>query len=308
MCLQRLRLIAGSGQCAACRYVVGLRSGERACFGSRARGITLAIRNQRPAPFICHVGFACIVAPLILGEESGTLTFGPYCPAEAPDALESDFIDGLAAIGKPGLTRSPVPLHDVRIVPVSAIPAIAEWAVEKILRLWQEVKSRSAEPPPEEHAEQPRQRKTKPQLRGQSRFVSSDPYQANTIAAALAGGKKSQAQALRARRCRKTKSTKTAIFQKRARAIALCAAVIEACENAVSRQEDDLRTISRNGRASAVGTKRTSIAVGNNEIFEGYCPISFPSSRASVIPAKAGIQAVQQAAHFGMHGFPLSRE
>ena len=56
--------IAGVGQCAACRHVHDLPGGVMACRGSRIKASLEALRDGLATPFLCHMGFPCVAAPV----------------------------------------------------------------------------------------------------------------------------------------------------------------------------------------------------------------------------------------------------
>jgi AraC-like DNA-binding protein len=219
-------LRAGVHRCEACRYIAGLRGGRDACHKSRARARELALPHDLITPFICHAGFACVLAPMRLDDAAATVTFGPFCPEEVPETIESDFLAALGKLGKHGFEKSPVLLGDIRLAPVSSVPAIAQWTVEKILASWEDEVA-FAQESEGALAVEPVGRKKAPRPK-----VSADPYHAHAIAAALAGGKRAQAHALVNAALSEVKGGRGGLMKKRARSVALCAAVLEACEDA----------------------------------------------------------------------------
>lgn len=211
--------VFGGQACSACAYVGSTPGGKPACEKSRAGAAAAAARSGMPRPFICHAGFACLCAPAPGG---AVLTFGPYCPAEQPESLATDFLAGLAALGEKEDTL-PVSLADIRVIPSSAVPALAEWTVEVLERLW--THHAAAEETPEEPKEESHHAR-RPKARGAK---VNDPYGAAAIAAALGGGAHDKARALfRAALSETAGGKRTAIGVKRARAIAAAAAVVEA--------------------------------------------------------------------------------
>ena len=127
--------IAGWGQCAACRHVHTLPNGGLACRLSRTAAAGMALRQQRPMPFVCHLGFACVAVPL-LPDEGFVMTLGPYCPMEEQRSLEDDIRAGFAALAGAGGEELPVALDDIHRSPATAVPAVAAWAVEALRALW----------------------------------------------------------------------------------------------------------------------------------------------------------------------------
>jgi len=215
--------VFGMEPCSACAYVSSTPGGKPACDKCLAGAAAAAARSGMSRPFICHAGFACLCAPAPGG---AVLTFGPYCPAEQPESLATDFLAGLAALGEEAGTP-PVSLADVRIIPSSAVPALAAWTVEALEALWahQLASEQAPEEPEEEDRDETRRRPRTAK--------TADPYGAAAIAAALGGGAHHKARALfRAALSETTGGKKTAIAVKRARAVAAAAAVLEAAARA----------------------------------------------------------------------------
>lgn len=180
--------IVGWGQCGACRHVQSLPGGGTACRLSRTTAANMALRQRRPMPFICHLGFACVSAPVLPGEKF-VMTFGPFCPMEEQRSLEADIRAGFENLLGRDLEDVPVSLDDIHRSPAASVPAIAEWTMEAIQALWDSAPDQSAsEPVPEEPAMAVRRRATSREA------VAAGPVPA--IVAALAGGSFQQARAL----------------------------------------------------------------------------------------------------------------
>ena len=180
----------GFGQCAACRHVAGLAGGAAACRASRREGSQVAQERGRPASFVCHMGFGCVAVPALADAAGFVLTLGPYCPAEEPRALEAAALRGLEDLEAAPGDSFPVSLADIRIVPVAAIPAIAEWTVEVLDSLWRAAHAPTDEVPESDgdvESARPLRRRASPAL---------DAYHASDIAAALMGGDQPRARAL----------------------------------------------------------------------------------------------------------------
>ncbi len=221
------------GHCAACRYVAQLPGGAGACRASREPAAATALRRHTPTAFICHLGFACIVAPVFPDPDLGfTMTFGPYCPAEEPHSLDADVWAGLSALRGPESDLAdelPISLDDVHVVPANAVPEILEWTLDELAMNWEKCQSAVAASEPvaalRAAPERPRRRAR--------RMAQGDPYQAGAIAAALAGGKQDQARALVRAALSETQSPRRArLAVRRARTVGLVAAVLEAAERA----------------------------------------------------------------------------
>lgn len=180
---------AGWGQCDACRHVRELPGGGMACRLSRMTASTMAVRQQRPIPFVCHLGFACVSAALLPGE-GYVMTLGPYCPMEEQRSLEEDVRAGLDAL-QPGTPEPdlPVTLADIHRSPAAAVPAVAEWIVEAVRAAWEAQRAaeiRAEAEPPLRPAEVAQGTSRAPQRRPP---VAGD---AESIAALLAAGSRKE--------------------------------------------------------------------------------------------------------------------
>lgn len=221
-----------SGQCAVCKAVSGLPHGAQACRASRTQGAVSAMERGTAAAFVCHMGFGCVSAHALPDAAPGfVLTLGPFCPAEEPRALETAVRRGfeeLDAAPEDDLTET---LSDIRIVPSSAVPELAHWTVDVLAELWraadvQAVDDATDEPPYlDELAAQGKRR-------GRSPFPT--PYHANDIAAALLGNDQDRARALVRSVLAESGSggKRWGIGARRARMLAMAAAVVEACAQA----------------------------------------------------------------------------
>ncbi len=126
--------VAGCGTGAeACAYVHTLPWGPQACRRSREKHARAALKRGRPVPFLCHMGFACVAAPALPEtEDNHILTFGPYCPAETPKALQRDAMDGLARLEQLERKELPFSLEDIPLVPAEVVPEVSEWLGETL--------------------------------------------------------------------------------------------------------------------------------------------------------------------------------
>jgi AraC-like DNA-binding protein len=184
--------IVGWGQCGACRHVQSLPGGGTACRLSRTTAASMALRQRRPMPFICHLGFACVSAPVLPGENF-VMTFGPFCPMEEQRSLEADIQAGFENLLERKLDALPVSLDDIHRAPAASVPAIAEWCMEALQAAWEsETNAVAPELLPDEFVTVstpgPR-RRTAPR-----ETVAAGPVAA--IVAALAGGSFQQARSL----------------------------------------------------------------------------------------------------------------
>lgn len=214
------------GQCAACRYVANVHGGAEACRASRAAAESACLDRKAIWPFICHMGFACVAVPVF---EDYILTFGPFCPSEETRSLEQDALAGLHNLGHRDRhgqphTQVPASLSDIRLVPAATVPEIARWAVEELLRLPTkpiEAAPESSEPSPDQGRPRPR------------RTSKADPHNAAAIAASLASESQEEARKLVYAALVETESgQRVKAPVRRARAVAIVAAVLEAAERA----------------------------------------------------------------------------
>lgn len=127
--------IEGWGQCGACRHVQTVPGGNMACRLSRTAASVMALRQQRPIPFVCHLGLASVSAAL-LPDAGYVVTFGPYCPMEEQRSLEDDVRAGLGALTGEEPSELPVSLDDIHRPPANAVPAVVEWLVEAVRDAW----------------------------------------------------------------------------------------------------------------------------------------------------------------------------
>ena len=222
--------IYNNGKCQACQHVSTLPNGNRACRQSRVTAASMALRQNRPMTFLCHMGFACISVP-IPNCPGFLLTFGPYVPAEEHRSLEHDALQGLQYLldddeNLPLEGTFPVSLDDIHRTPADCVPTIAEWTAETLDDLWQkaerEVENEDAEVITEDDPTPATKR------RNTQKIV---PYAATDIAAALLGGNQPQARQLMQNNLAESQtSPRTKVALRRARTIAALAATLEAVE------------------------------------------------------------------------------
>lgn len=226
---QELR-VAGYGQCEACRHIQKFPEGRAGCRKARLAAGQAAARLLKPAPFICPLGFACLTAPALRDFNQGfTITLGPYCPIEGASVLERDAAAGFKTIsGQEPPDDFRDSLAHIYTAPPEAMAAIMEWTLEALASIGPV--EMEPEPLPETAAEA---EPAKAGGRRKRRAPLPDPYQAAPIAAALAGGKPGQARALIQAALAESRGAKrTRIGVRRARTLALAAAVLEAAERA----------------------------------------------------------------------------
>ena len=219
--------ILGWGQCAACQHVAGLEGGKAACRSSRLMASAATLRQARPMPFLCHMGFACVAVPAI-PEEGFVLTFGPYCPAEEARSLETDVLNGFSALAEETVEALPCELDDIHRAPAETVPAVAEWTAEAIAEQWHAAHEDAVEdeaPAGEEATAGTRKRGTGP--------VQRMEVLAGDIAAALASGNQPHVRhLLRAVLEEANRRARTRIGVRRARVVAVVSAAFEAAERA----------------------------------------------------------------------------
>ncbi|MBX3177622.1 MAG: helix-turn-helix domain-containing protein [Candidatus Hydrogenedentes bacterium] len=225
----------GWGQCAACRHVHEEAGGARACRLSRTTAASLAQRQDRPMPFVCHMGFACVSVPLIPGE-GYMLTLGPYCPMEEQRSLEDDVRAGLASLLEAPVDALPFALDDIHRPPSASVPAIAEWTLDSLRAAWAKWNANEPEaalPVPEPTA--PEKDSGKAARSGAARRERPDRESetAAAIAAALAAGSRRDARALLMGAIAETPGRgRAALDARRARVSALASAALEAVARA----------------------------------------------------------------------------
>ncbi len=169
-------LIAGWGHCGVCAHVNAIPAGERACRQSRRTGSMLAISQELPNNYPCHMGLGVVaISPESL--PGIVLTFGPYCPATEARGLESGACAGLSELLGEEVTELPFSLDDVHRTPKGALAVVAEWTVEALNREVERLNTPTAAPEPDR--ERP---SAKRPARPESRPVHEE------LAIALSGG------------------------------------------------------------------------------------------------------------------------
>lgn len=184
--------IVGWGQCGACRHVQSLPGGGLACRLSRSTAANMALRQKRPMPFVCHLGLACVSAPLLPGEQF-VMTLGPFCPMEEQRSLEADLLAGFSSLLGQEVDALPVSLDDLHRSPAAAIPAIAEWTMEALRVAWARAQELESEEPVTEEAVKS---VTRPSTTRTSPRGGLNGGTVQAIVAALAGGSFQEARAL----------------------------------------------------------------------------------------------------------------
>ena len=117
--------IQGWGACEVCKRVNKSSRGAAACCESRAKSALLAVQQNTPVTFVCHLGFTCISIAALNGYDY-VVTFGPYVPREISQEIAYDVTNGLAAI-EGDCEDEPPNLDDVCIIPAGSVSALAEW-------------------------------------------------------------------------------------------------------------------------------------------------------------------------------------
>lgn len=218
------------GDCAACKYVSGRPGGRDECQNSRLGPSSTALRQERPIPFVCHMGFGCISVPAYRGE-SYVLTFGPYIAAEEAQALEGGAKKGLSALTKVHVSDLPFRTDDIHRAPQKAIPAVAEWVFEALDALWKQHNAAEAiSESPEATAAQEERRK---KLSKKGASLEVDAYQASSMALLLADGNVSDVRdVLRSQLGEAHLGVRPKPAVRRARVLATLFAALEASERA----------------------------------------------------------------------------
>ncbi|MCX5757205.1 MAG: helix-turn-helix transcriptional regulator, partial [Candidatus Hydrogenedentes bacterium] len=195
----------------------------------RAAAATDALRRNEPTPFICHMGFACLAAPLLEPEFGLAITLGPYCPSEGAEALEPDARSGLRALDAHDRAQLPFLLRDIPVTSATVLPTILLWLREVLRAMW------DAAPADEdaEDAEPERTEAVAGRARRRIRKGLVDAYQAGPISAALSGAVQGKARELVAGVLSGGHApARRRLAAQRARAVALAAAVLETSEQA----------------------------------------------------------------------------
>ena len=225
--------VASCGACSeACAYVSRLPWGAQACRRSRESAGADATRRGKPIPFICHMGFSCVSISVHLGPAATAIvTLGPFCPSEAPDSLEPDAIRGLAKLDRTARQDLPFDLTDIPIASADAVPSVAEWLAED-LGAAARAASGDARGVTASRPEEGTERAAPTRVHAVSRPLR-DPYLASDIVAALAAGDQDQARAITRRLIEDVDSSGDRSPRlRRARAVAIVAAALEAAERA----------------------------------------------------------------------------
>lgn len=133
--------VAGSGSCSVCRLANSSEEGIAACRDSRGTAAAQALNRNRSVPVTCHLGLSCVAAPCVADSNvRSAITFGPFCPAEAPRGLEAivaERLDAIAIDERPNL-------DDIARVSADGVPILVEWTVDRLTALWQEVAGEEA--------------------------------------------------------------------------------------------------------------------------------------------------------------------
>lgn len=220
--------IVGWGVCRACRHIAEVPGGRAACRQSRISAASVALRQDRPVAFLCHMGFACVSAPLLAGE-GFVMTLGPYVPAGEAQSLEFDAINGLAALTGEHPDAFPEPLDDIHHAPAGAAPAVAEWTREGMEALF----AAQVSTPQAAEDEKALPEETAAPHRKKPRTHVLQAYAAAEIAAALAAGDITQARhLLHGTLAEIYTHRRVRIAVRRARILAAAAATLEAAERA----------------------------------------------------------------------------
>ena len=272
------RVVAATGPgCAACRHVTKMPGGRAACKGSRLPASLAAARRKRSVPFQCHMGFACLSAPVLPEVEPEiVLTLGPYCPAEAPHGLDEDVRKRLANLTGSAEPRLPFTLEDVRTAPASAMAALADWATASFQALWREHKAQDPDEARADEAESTVPDAAPPVRR--TRSMADVIREGGPLALALAAGDTKQARALFHDAITETEGgKKVRLPVRRGRALSLAGELLEGASRAgfdVERGWDRLTTC-----YEAIRAARNDAALVDS-LMEFYKALRPPKKRA----------------------------
>ncbi len=212
----------GLGHCDACAHVARHPWGKQTCRRSREPAARSALLHGRAAPFLCHMGFSCVSAGVTLDGVDVALTFGPYCPSEAPQALDDDVRRGLEALAREEVDDLPFALDDVPLVRAEALPLIAEWTAESLRAAYDASQPKQETPPAPVEAPPPSSSKAA------TRHVTKEPYDVTDVVTHLIAGNQDQARAAVYRLMAETGGSKRrAASAKRARLLGIVGAALE---------------------------------------------------------------------------------
>jgi AraC-like DNA-binding protein len=227
--------ISGWGQCEACEFVSKVPGGKQACRQSRQTVSSMALRQGRPLPFVCHLGLSCVSVPALKGE-GFVLTFGPYCPAEEARSLPFDTLAGLNALlenAEGGETHEalesfPVSLADIHRSPATAIPELAAWTAELLQQSWKAAQAESSYSEVEEKG--PTEIENPVTVKSGSKAVSKASGISDMVAVVAARDYKQARTLLKSDLLEAQRGKKFKADQASARAIAVLAALLEGLE------------------------------------------------------------------------------
>lgn len=177
--------VAGAGSCAACGCAASTVEGAAACRASRETAAKQALNRDRPVPLTCHLGLSCVAAPLINEPNARfAITFGPFCPTEAPEGLDAIVTEGLRAIGVDDAPN----LNDIARLSADGVPILVEWTIDRLTALWREA-TREDAPAPTVDVSPPAPESPRP-IKSRARVSGPSPI----IVVALASGDRASAR------------------------------------------------------------------------------------------------------------------
>lgn len=224
--------VLGWGSCAACRHVNAIREGRLSCRLSRTAAASAAAGQGRPIPFICHMGFACVSVPA-LPDSGFVLTFGPYCPAGEDQGLEYDARQGLSALLEDEVMVFPETLDDIHRAPAASVPAVADWTLDSLSRVWTECAAEETRAAETQETVEPPKTPDRPRKRKPTSPPHAFHYPAAEIAAALSRGEIPLARTLLKTALAEGKPRKRLkSAESRARVTAAVSAILEAATRA----------------------------------------------------------------------------
>ncbi len=174
--------------------------------------------------------FPCVAVPAVHDDpDAGMITFGPYCPAEAPGSLAGEALECLPNVAQTSFDALPFSVDDIPLAASAAIFSIAEWTAET---LTQQFRALVAFEDIAEPAESIEPATPPPGGRHYPRAVR-DPFQSADLLAALVSGDADRFRRLVAIVLdERGGPQRQSVALARGRALAMTGAILEAAERA----------------------------------------------------------------------------
>lgn len=220
--------------CEACRYTLERPGGRAACAASRMEHGEIALRQERAIPFMCHMGFNCVTAPVLPGLPY-RLTFGPYFPIEAAEGIDGDprklWADQIAR----RIGHLPFSIKDIAAVSAETLFSVVEWTCQDVAELWRAAHAAELAARDQEEHESPVPVRIPPPYRHKGDNILIEPYHATDLAIAVAGRRRLHVRSVFKGLLRETQAgAQPNPAVRRARIVAAVAAVLEAAERTVN--------------------------------------------------------------------------